>query len=103
MRYRSLGRQEAFREHLRALYWLARELDIHAPIADSCTAANSIPPVHCWDIRQRVREAGIAKDMPNKSFGRIAELKFGPDKRRLATTDNWWETVLWLTPSIIKS
>ena len=34
---------------------------------------------------------------------RIAELNVGPDRRRLATTDNWWETVLWLTPSIIKS
>src|SRR5271166_942274 len=56
-------------------------------------------PVRC----RRVGEAGIAKDMPNKSFGRIAELNVGPDRRRLATTDNWWETVLWLTPSIIKS
>jgi hypothetical protein len=41
--------------------------------------------------------------VPNKSFGRIAELNVGPDRRRLATTDNWWETVLWLTPSITKS
>jgi hypothetical protein len=75
------------------------------PTADSCTdtAANSILTVHCWDICRRVGEAGIAKDMPNKSFGRIAELNVGPDRRRLATTDNWWETVLWLTPSIIKS
>jgi hypothetical protein len=67
----------AYRDHLLGDFLLT--LDIHAPIADSCTAAKSIPPVHCWDIRQRVREAGIAKDMPNKSFGRIAELKFGPD------------------------
>jgi hypothetical protein len=64
---------------------------------------NSILTVHCWDICRRVGEAGIAKDMSNKSFGRIAELNVGPDRRRLATTDNWWETVLWLTPSIIKS
>jgi hypothetical protein len=34
---------------------------------------------------------------------RIAALKFGPDKRRLATTDNWLETVRWLTLSTIKS
>ena len=40
--------------------------------------------------------------MPNKSFGRITELNVGPDRRRL-DEDNWWETVLWLTPSIIKS
>ena len=91
MRYRSLGRQEA-REHLRALYWLAREL--------------------CYFFRDFLSDFLLTLDaslrstvgtMPNKSFGRIAELKFGPDKRRLATTDNWWETVLWLTPSIIKS
>jgi hypothetical protein len=56
--------------------------------ADSCTAANSILTVHCWDICRRVGEAGIAKDVPNKSFGRIAELNVGPDRRRLATTDN---------------
>jgi hypothetical protein len=34
---------------------------------------------------------------------RIAALKFGPYKRRLATTDNWLETVRWLTLSTIKS
>src|SRR5674476_710032 len=30
--------------------------------SDSCTAAISILTVHCWGIRQRVREAGVAKD-----------------------------------------
>jgi hypothetical protein len=80
-----------------------RLLQQYLPTADSCTAANSILRSTCWDICRRVGEAGIAKDMPNKSFGRTAELNVGPDRRRLATTDNWWETVLWLTPSIIKS
>ena len=60
-------------------------------------------PGHCWDICRRVGEAGIAKDMPNKAIGQITELIVGSDRRRLASKDNWWETVPWPTPSIIKS
>jgi hypothetical protein len=41
--------------------------------------------------------------MPNKAIGQITELIVGSDRRRLASKDNWWETVTWLTPSIIKS
>jgi hypothetical protein len=41
--------------------------------------------------------------MRDKPLGRIAELNVDPDRRRLASTDNWWEASLWLTLSIIKS
>jgi len=64
-----------------------RLLQQYLPKADSCTAANSILTINRRDIHQHVREAGVAKDMRNKSL-LDRQLNVGPDKRRLATTAN---------------
>src|SRR5271169_4853249 len=60
-----------------------KALDPKRPIreADSCSAANSIRTVHCWGIRQRVRESEVAKNLLNKLFSRITVLNVSPDRR----------------------